>query len=355
MNTPTYLTIIDQLFTLLDQLLKNYAYNGYRSLAEHLRYPLGLAIVLYFILMGFAIVQGLVRASMGEFIRSAIKLSLIYTFAMRWDAFSYYFMQGITESMGQIGDWLITASPIPLPDFAGTGINGALQSVLIEVTEVGNWVWMKGGFNAWSPLLTALAIWIFGYIALILSVVEILLAKMMLAILFTLAPLFISFTLFKPTQGLFDRWLGAIFGFSLFLVFVPAAIALLLNFMHWTIAKQHLEHAAHLSLVGFVPLMMVSILGSSLIVQVTDYAKAIGNSIISSSGSSLLAGTVGGFIGGSLASLSRVHQSFRRKSSQNPVSQTAQAASGNLSVMEGIRNRFRKQENAPEIETSRKA
>ena len=296
------MTVIESLFTQLDGLLDNYVFQAYGALAGYLRAPLALAMVLYLVLMGLSITQGWVKLSMGNLVKSTLKLAVIYTGAMNWGSFSHYLVDLITQGFGQIGDVLIGATPIPIPHFAGTGINGAMQSVLIEFTNIGAWVWGMGSWHNLGPFFSAILIWGFGYALILVAVFELVLAKIMLAILFATAPLFIGFTLFKPTHGFFDRWLGACVGFGLLMVFVSSMLALALSIAQWAIAGMYASHATDLSLVGFVPVMIVGFLGVGIILKAAQLAQSIGGTVTTSSGSALLAGTVGGAMGGALSS-----------------------------------------------------
>lgn len=303
MSAPIYSNVIEQVFSMLDQDLNSYVYNAYSELSDHLRYPLGLAVILYFTIMGYSIVQGYVQLSMSVFMKTVIKIGLIYMFAMNWSVFSMYAVAGIQGSAGQIGDWLVNASPIAIPHFAGSGINGALQSVLIEVTRIGAWTWDRGSISNWSPFFAAGCIWFFGLLSLAVAVIEIILAKLMLAILFSLAPLFVGFTLFKPTQSMFDRWLGSICGFALFLIMLPAVITLGLTFVELVVHDQYATQGSTITLVDWVPIMITGILNLLLILKISHYAHAIGGGISSASGANMLASGVGGFIGGTFSSV----------------------------------------------------
>jgi type IV secretion system protein VirB6 len=298
---PSYSTIVLRLSNQIDLILKSFVYNGYQAVADHLRYPLGLAVTLYIIILGISISQGWVKLSFGNFTKSCLKIGLIYSLGMHWSTFSFYIVKGIEGSAGQIGDWLINATPITIPHFAGEGINGGLQSVLIEVTKVGLWTWHRGKLYNYTPFFTAVVIWAFGYAALMLAVIEILMAKMMIAILFTVAPLFVAFTVFKATHGFFDKWLGVICGFVFFLILIPAGVALMLNCLQWTLVGEYANHSQGLNVVGFVPVVMVSVLSVLLILKITAYAHVIGGSVATSAGSALVAGFIGGSIGAGVA------------------------------------------------------
>ena len=303
MSIPVYFTIIERLFTELDLLLNNTVFNAYSALASYLKQPLGLAIVLYIVLMGLSITQGWVKLAMGNLVKSSLKLAFIYMAAMNWTWFSHYGVDFINKTSGQIGSILVSATPVPIPHFAGEGINGAMQSVLIEFTDIGSWIWQQGAWNNASPCFTALLIWGFGYALILVAVFELALAKIMLSILFSTAPLFISFTLFKTTQGFFDRWLGACVGFGLLMIFVSSMLALALSIAQWAIVDLYVNHAVNVPLVGFVPVMIVGFIGVGIILKASQLAQSIGGTITMASGSSLLAGVIGGAVGGSSLSI----------------------------------------------------
>jgi len=305
MNIPSYMTVIEQYFTELDLILNHYVFNGYSTLANHLKAPLGLAIVLLIVLFGISIMQGWLELSMGNVVKAALKIGFVYMLAMNWGIFSEWIVKGIEGGAGEIGGWLVNATPLPnpIPHLAGEGIDGAIQSVFIEFVKIGAWVWDKGSWHNYAPLITGMLIWGFGYAMLLVAIFEIVLAKVMLAVLFATAPLFITFTLFEKTRSFFDRWLGAIVGFSLLMIFVNAMLGLALSMAQWAIGGVYLDHALHITVVGFIPSMVVGFLGVGIILKAAQLAQSIGGTVSTSSGSELMGAAVGGFIGGSLAAL----------------------------------------------------
>ena len=298
-----YSTIISAFFTELQTLLHNYVYDGYNALASALQYPLGLAITLYITLLGIAISQGWVQMSAANLIKSALKIAVIYTCAMNWSFFSEYFVSFIQKGASEIGAIMIDASPVPIPNFGEGGINAALQLALIEFTKVGAWIYNEGSWHNWSPYLTGMLYWVFGIGTVVLAVFELAQALIMLSILLTLAPLFISFALFKPTYGLFDRWLGACTGFTLQIIFVSAAVALVISLSQWFIADTYAQKAVNIHLMDIGPVVLVGIVCWGVVFLAAQQARAIGGAVNSSSAAALMAGTVGGAIGSAMTSL----------------------------------------------------
>ncbi len=292
--------LIQNFFTRLDKMLDQFVYQGYSALADHLRAPLGAAVVLIIVMLGISITQGWVKLSISNFIKLALKIGLVYTFAMNWDLFSKFVVQGIAISAGDIGDWIINSAPHN--SLTGDpGINGALQHALNQFTNLGSGLWAEAGLRNEAPYLGAFIVWLFGYALVFISVLEIVIAKVIMALLFTLAPLFIGFTLFKPTYHFFDRWLGIIAGSAFLLIFISALLALILNFVEWTMNDLNPDFS-RIQLGELVPALFICFIGVGLVFRVTHMAQAIGGGITTSSGNALVAGAVGGAIGGTIAS-----------------------------------------------------
>jgi type IV secretion system protein VirB6 len=171
----------------------------------------------------------------------------------------------------------------------------------------------SGSWDHWGPYFSGPALLIFGGALVVVGFFEIVFAKIMLAILFATAPLFISFTLFDKTHSFFDRWLGQIAGFSFLMIFVMVVLALCMSFMQWAIGDSYTQHAGAISLLGFVPIMVVGLLGVGLLIKVSHMAQALGGAVCTTSGHELFAGTVGGFVGGALALRSKGKEPNDRK------------------------------------------
>lgn len=298
MNIPNYSNIVIKFFNELNGILNHYIFNSYTTIAQHLKYPLAVSIILFITLIGIGVTQGRIQVSVQNFINSAVRIGLIYTFAMNWGVFSEWIVLGIEKSAEQVGDWFMLANPLTIPHFAGEGLYGGIQSVLIEFTKVGAWCWRMGSLHVIGPYFTALMIWAFGYLLIAVAMFQLILAKIMLALLFATAPLFISFTLFSVTLSFFDRWLGSIVGFAFVLLFISGMLVLVLHIAHWAVGGLFASRAMHISLVSFVPLMLVSFVSIGMLFTVAHIARDIGQSATLLSQTSQLASRVRRVAGG---------------------------------------------------------
>lgn len=298
-----YTTLIEEVLTEVDLLLDKYVVDGYQGLAGYLEVPLGVAIVFFFVCYGMALTQGWVKGSMAELTKSIFKIGLIYYLGMNWGHFSDYVYTLFYDASGHIGDILISHSPIPLPTLGGTGINGALQSILIELMKISQWIIDTGSWRNWMPLIEGFAIGAAGVILVGFAVLEIIIAKCMLSILFVTAPLFIAFTLFEVTQPFFDRWLGACVGYSMLMIFICAGLGLVVALDQWALADMYLNQALNVKAIETSVLVLVTFVCFGILKRISVLAMSIGGSITSVSGNEMFASAVGGAVGGAMGSL----------------------------------------------------
>lgn len=300
MNAPNYATIILKLASEIDLLTKTFVSGSYQALANALAKPLGSLCILYIILIGFGITRGLIKSPVNEFIKGAIRIGLIYMLAMNWSFFSAYVVDLFTQGMSELGAVMINRLPTKIPMITGVGINGGLQSVLIEVVRVGNWIWDRATFRHPGPFFSAFMVYASGIAVVGLAFFELIVAKLMLSICLSTAPFFILFTLFDKTRNFFDQWLGKVVGFSLVMFFVSVVLGLCMHLLHWCIGAHYLEHAANFASVDWIPLFICACLCVMALLEVVSIAKSIGGSCSTSSGSAM----VGSFVGGAMGATS---------------------------------------------------
>lgn len=306
MASPTYATIIVQLTGQIDSLTQSFIYKGYEALSSALAKPLASLCILLITLLGYGILRGVIKMPLHELSKAALKIGFVYLLAMNWSLFSQYVVALFVDGASELGAALMQAAPNA--GAVSHNINGALQSVFVEVIRVGAWTADKASFKHPSPLFTAIMIDLAGLVVIGFALFELIIAKIMLAICLCTAPLFLCLTLFEQTKSFFDRWLGTLVGFSLVLIFVSAVVGLCMHLIHWSIGDHYLNHAINVSAVDWIPIFLVAFLCIMLLLEVTGIAKSIGGACCTSNGSAM----VGGFIGGALGA-HRQGQDVRQK------------------------------------------
>lgn len=287
-------TFIVSLTTEIDHLTQHFVYDGYTALANLLKAPLGAMIVLYIILMGYAMIRGLIQTPHQELFKFIFRSGFIYMTAMNWGFFAEHIKDLFVVSSENIASTLMNAMH---GKSSMSSINQGLQNVLNEILSLGSELFAAGSYRKLTPYFAGFIVCLSGCITVGLALIEIILAKLMLAVCLCTAPLFICFTLFHQTKSFFERWLGVLVGFSLMLVFVSSVVGLVVHLLHWV--TQNLLH--HPTQMTWVPLFIVSALYIMGITQAANIGKSIGGALCTSSGPAMLSG----FIAGSLSSIQK--------------------------------------------------
>ncbi|HAU1765497.1 TPA: type IV secretion system protein [Legionella pneumophila] len=293
MSTATYNNFMIQLAHELDSITRTFVFDGYRALSSLLQAPLASMIVLYIILKGYAVARGMIEQPQQELFRFSIRVGLIYLFAMNWDFFSSYACDLFISGSETIATKLMLAIH---KQGLGNSINQGLQNVLNEISMLGCDLFEAGSLRKLTPYFAGMMVFLSGSITVGLAFIEIVIAKLMMAVLLCTAPLFILFTLFEQTKSFFERWLGVLVGFSFVLIFVSSVVGLCVHLLHWVTAS-FTTHDNPVTAAIWIPIFIVACLCVMGILQAVNIGKSIGGSVCTSSGAAM----VGGLIAGSLS------------------------------------------------------
>lgn len=291
MSAMTYNNFIIQLAGEIDRLTRHFVFDGYKALSSALQAPLASMIVLYIVLKGYGIARGVIEQPQQELLRFGIRVGLIYMAAMNWEFFSSYVRDLFVTGSETIATKLMMAVHKGL----GNSINQGLQNVLNEILKLGCDLFEAGSLRKLTPYFAGMMVFLSGSITLGLAFIEIVIAKLMLAVTLCTAPLFILFTLFDQTKSFFERWLGVLAGFSFVLIFVSSVVGLCVHLLHW-VTSSFIGNSAPVTAAIWIPIFIVACLCVMGIMQAVNIGKSIGGSVCTSGGAAM----VGGFIGSSL-------------------------------------------------------
>lgn len=322
MGSVGYSNLIAPLLTEIDELLNGFVFQGYQSLSNYLAHPLMLLATLYVITIGLRMALGWLKFSMGDLIKQIMIIGFIMTAVLNWSMVSQYLVDLINDGIQEISDSLVGLSPLHLKKAAD--LNDAMQVVLTSFSKMGTVLFDSGGFGNFGGYLDGILIWGFGYILLACALFEIILAKIMLAILFIFTPLLSLAYFFKSFRGLFNRWLGLILGAALMQIFVQAVVALAMCLCDWWIAAHEATDALKIGNYGTLPIIIICIICIGMIHKAAQMGLHIGSGlhVSLSSGSPLL------MAGGLLSSPAATASNAASGSSQNSAAWNSTLRSG---------------------------
>ncbi|ACG78762.1 type IV secretory pathway, VirB6 component [Phenylobacterium zucineum HLK1] len=209
---PAYLFIDGRLDVFLDQGVG-------RAIAE-VSGPLRLGLVLYVLLYGIAILRGAIAEPLMDFAVRSIKLAAIYGLA----------------TTPAYGDWITQPLFHVLPETLARTVAGnlavdvgsAFDDFFARVAYLGETVSREASAFNWAPLLVAGGVYVFGALAAALGFGIVTLAKVALALLIALGPIFVGLSLFEATRRYFFGWLSQAVNYLVLFALILAILQLIL-------------------------------------------------------------------------------------------------------------------------------
>lgn len=291
---------VESIFLAVDTVTEHYVYNGYTALVGKLNYILAPLFMLAVALKGYKMwFDGEVK--LNEFWYFTAKIGFIYGIGLSWGQFSKLFMGLFQSAIDTFGSALLSANPLHIPGI--TSINMSLQLTSNIIDFITSALFQQAGITHLGLFFYAGLIWIIGYAVIAIAMLEMIIAKIMMAVLFTVAPIMIVSTLFKTTKGVFDRWLGNLIGFSMLLIMISAMLGMIMgiiyDFMPITAVSQALPSSFFSGLaVGIVPMLICLVIAIYAITKLSGMAMHIGGGA-SSAG---IGAIVGGMMAGGMIS-----------------------------------------------------
>jgi type IV secretion system protein VirB6 len=133
MKILSYNNFIVSLAGEIDRMTNHFIFDGYNALAALLKAPIGASIVLYIVLMGYAITRGIVQKPQDELFKFALRAGFIYLTALNWGFFSSHIKDLFVVGSESIANTLMKAVHHKT---SGGSIYKGLQGVFNEVLRL---------------------------------------------------------------------------------------------------------------------------------------------------------------------------------------------------------------------------
>ena len=217
---------INALLDTIDITVHQYAFDSYKALAEEMQTTLRLMFTLSIIFLGINSQMGWIPLTLQEIIKNFFRFLFIFVFATNWEIFSTTIYPILTNAPNQIGNVIMGAGKS-----GGSDINSALGGIFDRTITVASHMIFETPLTDMGIKILGFLLGGVGFALVIYAIFLIALAKIALAILLGLAPLFLSFMMFASTRGLFEGWMRQLMNFALIpiltysvLIFVVALV-----------------------------------------------------------------------------------------------------------------------------------
>lgn len=218
--------LFTDLFDRIDSVTDTYVSSMSSAAASAIAPVVAVGLTLTFIAFGLLIVRGAVQMPISEFLGKSIRIALIAGVALG----SGMYQGQIANAIKTTPDALATAL-LPSEE-KGQGAAAIIDQAAGAGYEKANEAWEKGGiFKEDGVLWYAVGLIIMLATTLFLAVggAFLLLAKLGLAVLAGMGPIFIAALLWQPTSRFFEAWTGQIVNYTVMVAIFAAAMGLMVD------------------------------------------------------------------------------------------------------------------------------
>jgi type IV secretion system protein VirB6 len=217
------LGLVRSLLGSVDCNVQTLAQAGYGVLASPgspLASAMTILLTLYIAFLGLRLMLGLEPLRVGSMTMTVLKIGAILALATNWPTYQQIVSTTLVKGPEQLGSLILAATQPPSGSLAANPFAG-LQAAYDELQRSATFYGGKVAPGA-SPLLvgvgaSTLALSVSSMLLLLQTLAVLLAAKIALAVLLAVGPVFIAMLLFPATRGLFEGWLRAALAFA----FVP--------------------------------------------------------------------------------------------------------------------------------------
>ncbi len=162
--------------------------------------PLRIALVLYVVLYGIAILRGAISEPVRDFTVRSIKLALLYALATT-NAYSTFVTEPLFTGLPNALTQAVSGEGVP-------SVGAAFDEFFAYAAWLGEDISRDASAFNPGPYVVSAGVFIIGALAAALGFGVVLVAKLALALLVTLGPIFIACALFDATRRFFFGWLS---------------------------------------------------------------------------------------------------------------------------------------------------
>jgi type IV secretion system protein VirB6 len=231
-------------------------------------------LMIYVMLWGWSMMRGVIEEPITDGVTRIVRLSIIVAIAISVGHYS-----------GYVADW-VWQSPDALASTV-TGQNSSnsiqfLDNLLDKYFKTAAQYLKKANENSsygipdLNLFFCGILIYVFAVLVTAYGAFLLFLAKMALAILLGVGPIFILLAIFESTKKFLDAWIGQVCNY-VFLVMLAAAVCkLILVFLEQYIGNVKPNATGDLGIADAVQLIALSAIGFLVLMQVPTIASALG-------------------------------------------------------------------------------
>lgn len=265
--------IYEELMDRVDTVVTDHITNVSTNIVNFLAPIFNSLLILYFALLGYLLWRGTVEIPIKEVIFRVIKIAAIIQLGLVAGNYQGDIVSFLYEWPEEIAAIAALDPVTGLPVEYMTLLDGTMAIGL----DLGMKVWDKGSAGMMPNVgLYLVAIFIWGSVMLVTGYAAFLLmlAKVMLAVLLALGPIFIVLLLFERTSKFFESWLWQVVNYGLVVVFAATLLGFLLNLYRNYLLELDNQNISNMATT--ISMILLSVIAFLALRQIPNIAAAIG-------------------------------------------------------------------------------
>jgi len=213
--------VFEPSYDFIDGRLNEFLGSRLSAVIAEVEGPLRIALVLYVVLYGFAILRGAISEPVMDFAVRSIKLALIYALATT-SAYSSFVTEPLFTGLPNVLTRAVSGAEAP-------SVGAAFDQFFAYAAWLGEDIARDASAFNPAPYVISAAVFIIGALAAALGFGVVLVAKLALALLVTLGPIFIACALFDATRRFFLGWLSQAVNYLVLFALINVIFQLVLS------------------------------------------------------------------------------------------------------------------------------
>lgn len=264
---------------MITDVIKNFADTIEKLVSENfgilyeLVYPVWVVgVAVYFLFVIYSMIYQGRDVDPQEFIKQMAVLALITAFLGTAGKNGVYISKVVPFVMNT-GDTLSSAI------MGGKSSSALVESLFIKTSKMINQLWADAGNKGWlddkvgaviMASINSVLLFIGGILLAIFAFVYIVITKMMIGILLSLGGVFIMFSAYPPTRGMFTAWVGSCFNYIFLNVSFSISFSVIMS-----VSETYTQLDGVKSIMGSIAIAFLYISGILLLQQITVMTSSL--------------------------------------------------------------------------------
>jgi type IV secretion system protein VirB6 len=275
------MTIFSDMGQSIDTLLNTFVSQTSSSLIGGLQSTVTVAVSLYFVIFGYLVVGGYIQNTIPELIKKALTMALILGLAFTAAAYQSNVVDVFRGLETGLASMVYKGDASNAYQLLDTSFTSGLDLAGKALEESGKYSLWTGATNLIGWFVVSILICLGTILLLTIAGGYIMLAKIALAILLGIGPLFIVCLLFPAVRRFFDAWAGQVVTYTLIIVLMAVVVSFGLTIFNETITKAQAQIAAGTGsmLAVCAQILIVTLCLAIVALQAPSIASALGGGV----------------------------------------------------------------------------